>query len=105
MIARIWKGAVRAQDADEYTTYLSKTGVADYRATAGNRGVYMLRRVNGDRCEFVIMSLWESLGAVKAFAGESYEKAVFYPDDDRFLIERDEESLHYEVAAALPEGP
>ncbi|MQA76212.1 MAG: hypothetical protein GEU88_18085 [Solirubrobacterales bacterium] len=80
------------------------TGVAGYAETAGNRAVYMLRREIDDRCEFVMFTLWDSLDAVKAFAGEDHETAVFYPEDDRFLVERDERSTHFEVAAAIPEG-
>ena len=94
MIARIWRGAVRAGDADAYTSYLEQTGVAGYAGTPGNRGVWMLRRD-----EFVMFTLWDSLDAVKAFAGEDYEMAVFYPEDDRFLVERDEKASHYEVAS------
>lgn len=97
MIARTWRGAVRKDDADAYAEYMQTTGVAGYAGTPGNRGVYMLRRDLGDRCEFLMFSLWDSLEAVKAFAGEDYEKAVFYSEDDRYLVERDEASAHFEV--------
>jgi heme-degrading monooxygenase HmoA len=73
------------------------TGLAAYRSTPGNRGAWMLRRDVDDRTEFVMFTLWDSLDAVKAFAGEDYEKAVFYPEDDRYLIERDLVSSHYIV--------
>jgi heme-degrading monooxygenase HmoA len=99
MIARTWRGAVRRADADEYASYMQDTGVAGYRATPGNRGVWMLRRDVGDTTEFVMFTLWDSLDAVKAFAGEDHETAVFYPEDDRFLVERDLTCTHYEVAA------
>ena len=99
MIARLWKGAVRSGDGDTYAAYMSKTGVAGYAQTAGNRGVWMLRRDLEDRTEFVMFTLWDSLEAVKAFAGDDYETAVFYPEDDRFLIERDVTAAHYEVEA------
>jgi heme-degrading monooxygenase HmoA len=56
-----------------------------------------LRRDVGDRTEFVMFTLWDSLNAVKAFAGEDYETAVFYPEDERFLVERDLTSTHYNV--------
>ena len=102
MIARIWKGAVAREDADAYAEYMQDTGVAGYARTPGNRGVWMLRRELEDRCEFVMFTLWESLAAVQAFAGEDYETAVFYPEDDRFLIERDLISTHYEVHTSLP---
>jgi ribosomal protein S18 acetylase RimI-like enzyme len=79
---------------------MEQTGVAGYRQTSGNQGVYMLRRFAGDRCQFMMLSLWESLDAIRAFAGEEHEAAVFYPEDDRFLIERDETAEHFEVVAA-----
>lgn len=98
MIARVWSGAVRREDADAYAEYMRGTGVAGYEATPGNRGVWMLRRDDGDVTEFVMFTLWASLDAVKAFAGGDYETAVFYPEDDRFLVRRDEKATHYEVA-------
>lgn len=101
MIARTWKGAVRREDADAYATYMLETGVPGYAETPGNRAVWMLRRNVGDRTEFVMLTLWDSIEAIKSFAGEDYETAVFYPEDDRFLIEREETSTHYEVAAQV----
>ena len=97
MIARIWKGAVAREDGDAYADYIEETGVAGYVSTPGNRGAWMLRRDAGDRTEFLMFTLWDSLDAVKAFAGEDYETAVFYPEDDRYLVERDLKSSHYEV--------
>ena len=97
MIARIWKGAVAREDGDAYADYIEETGVAGYVSTPGNRGAWMLRRDAGDRTEFLMFTLWDSLDAVKAFAGEDYETAVFYPEDDRYLVERDLKSAHYEV--------
>jgi aminoglycoside 6'-N-acetyltransferase len=98
VIARLWRGAVRLGDGDAYAEYMRHTGVAGYAATTGNRGVWMLRRDADDRTEFLMFTLWDSLDAVKAFAGEEYETAVFYPEDDRFLIERDFQATHFEVA-------
>ena len=106
MIARIWKGAVRRQDGDDYARYMRETGLAAYARTPGNQGVWMLRRDVGERTEFVMFTLWDSLEAVKAFAGENYETAVFYPEDDRFLVERDLHTTHYDVLAqAEPQRP
>ena len=102
MIARIWKGAVRKQDGDAYAEYMRQTGVAGYAATPGNRGVWMLRRDVDDRTEFLMFTLWDSLEAVKGFAGEDHEAAVFYPEDDRFLVERDRTSNHYQVDTYRP---
>ena len=97
MIARTWRGAVRKQDGDAYAAYMDETGIAGYVATPGNRGAWMLRRDVGELTEFVMFTLWDSLDAVKAFAGEDYETAVFYPEDDQYLVERDLQCHHWEV--------
>jgi heme-degrading monooxygenase HmoA len=82
---------------DAYAQYMQQTGVAGYAKTPGNRGVWMLRRNVDDRTEFMMFTLWDSLEAVKAFAGDDYETAVFYPEDERFPVERDRTAVHYEV--------
>jgi heme-degrading monooxygenase HmoA len=102
MIARIWRGAVRKEDGDAYARYMQDTGVAGYASTPGNRGVHMLRRDVGERTEFVMYTLWDSIEAIEAFAGEDPEVAVFYPEDDRFLVERDLTASHYEVDTHVP---
>ena len=97
MIARTWRGATKAEDADAYVEYLEKTGFPEYRATPGHRGVLALRRVNGDRAEFLLLTLWESEEAIRRFAGDEIDRAVFYPEDDRFLVERGERVGHFDV--------
>jgi heme-degrading monooxygenase HmoA len=97
MIARTWTGATRAGDADAYLDYLHATGFAEYRATPGNRGVLALRRIVGERAEFLLLTLWDSEEAIRRFAGDDMERAVFYPEDERYLIERGERVHHYEV--------
>jgi heme-degrading monooxygenase HmoA len=99
MIARIWTGAVRRLDGDAYAAYMNDTGIAGYAQTPGNRGAWMLRRDLEDKTQFVMFTLWDSIEAVKAFAGDDHETAVFYPEDDRFLIERDLTATHYDVYA------
>jgi heme-degrading monooxygenase HmoA len=101
LIARIWRGAVRKDDGDTYAGYMEDTGVAGYAGTPGNRGVWMLRRDVGEKTEFLMFTLWDSVDAVKAFAGEDYERAVFYPEDDRFLVERDTTTSHFQVEAQV----
>jgi heme-degrading monooxygenase HmoA len=97
VIARIWRGAVRTADADAYADYIGQTGLGDYLRTPGNRGAWMLRREVGELTEFLTFTLWTSLDAIRAFAGQDYETAVYYPEDDRFLVERDVTCAHYEV--------
>jgi heme-degrading monooxygenase HmoA len=103
MIARIWRGAVRREDADAYVDYIKETGLAAYAATPGNRGAWMLRRDDGERTEIITFSFWYSLDAIRGFAGEDVETAVFYPEDERFLVERDLTVKHYEVADSAGE--
>jgi heme-degrading monooxygenase HmoA len=107
MIARTWRGATRANDADAYLDYLHQTGLAEYRKVEGNRGVLALRRVANDQAEFLLVSLWESEQAVRRFAGPDIERAVFYPEDERFLVSRDDHVTHYEVVfdSALVQQP
>ena len=97
MIARMWHGAVPASKQKTYRAYLEKTGVPDSRATAGNRGVAVLERLDGDVAHFVFISLWESLEAIRAFAGDTLEKARYYPEDAAFLLELEPTVTHYEV--------
>ena len=97
MIARIWRGRTAAADAEAYAAYVERTGIAGYRATPGNRGAWLLRRVDGESAEFLTLSLWESIDAIRAFAGPEHEKAVFYPEDDAWLKERDLTASHWDV--------
>jgi heme-degrading monooxygenase HmoA len=95
-IARIWRGQTLASKADEYQAYLD-TGISKLRATPGNLGVTVLRRNDGGKTEFLVMSVWESVGAIKKFAGEDYQKAVILPRDREYLLEVEPNVLHYEI--------
>ena len=97
MIARTWHGAVRAADAERYHAYLLDTGVPDYRRTPGNLGVYLLRRADGDVAHFLLLTFWESWDAIRAFAGDDVERARYYPEDERYLLELEPTVTHYEV--------
>ncbi|MFN2564438.1 MAG: antibiotic biosynthesis monooxygenase [Gemmatimonadaceae bacterium] len=97
MIARTWRGATRAEDAQAYLEYLHQTGFPGYRETPGNLGAVALRRITGGRAEFLLVSFWESEDAIRRFAGDDGERAVFFPEDDRFLVERDDRVEHFEV--------
>ncbi len=97
MIARIWHGVTAGSKAEQYLVYLNETGIPDYRATEGNQGVYVLRRIEESRAHFLLLTLWESLDAIKQFAGPDFEKARYYPEDDEYLMERELTVNHYEV--------
>ncbi|HKQ76170.1 MAG TPA: antibiotic biosynthesis monooxygenase [Blastocatellia bacterium] len=104
MLARIWRGVTLAEKGDEYLDYLNQTGIPDYRATPGNRGAFVLRRVEGERAYFLTISLWDSLESVKRFAGEDYERARYYAEDGKFLLEFEPTVRHYECYADTNSG-
>ena len=97
MIARAWRGATRAEDAETYLEYLHQTGFAEFRNTPGNHGALGLRRIVDGKAEFVILSFWDSEEAIRRFAGENLEQAVFYPEDARYLVARELHVSHYDV--------
>jgi heme-degrading monooxygenase HmoA len=105
MLARTWWGATRAEVADRYLDYLRKTGLAEYGRVAGHRCTLTLRRIHQGRAEFLIVSLWDSMDAVRRFAGADPERAVFYPEDDRYLVARDDHVTHFEVLDMQPDPP
>ena len=88
MITCTWRGWTRPEDTEAYAEYILETGIVEYQATPGNRGAYLISRPDGDRTEFLTISFWDTYEAIAAFAGEDIGKAVFYPEDDRFLIDR-----------------
>ena len=102
MIARIWHGVTAAAKSEEYLDYLNETGVPDYRATEGNRGVYVMRRVESDRAHFLTLSFWNSIDDVKRFAGPDPERAKYYPADEAFLLDFEPTVGHYEVVVEPP---
>ena len=100
MIARMWRGWVRTADRAAYVDYIESTGMAEYCATPGNQGAWMLARdLDDGRTEIVTLSFWASRDAIRGFAGDDIERAVFYPDDERFLVDRETTVTHFDVVA------
>src|SRR4051794_14030855 len=104
MIARVWSGAVRTSDADEYGDYIRETGFGAYGQTPGNRGAWLLRRDDDGTTEFITLSLWESVTAIRAFAGDDIDAAVLYPEDERYLIGGTMRTAHYEVVDRITDS-
>ena len=99
MIARMWRGWVRTEDRDVYLAYVERTGMSGYRRTPGNRGAHLLARdLDDGRTEIVTLSFWDSREVIAGFAGEDIARAVFYPEDDRYLVDRETTVTHFEVA-------
>jgi heme-degrading monooxygenase HmoA len=97
VIARVWRGWTRAEDADRYLDYLRRTGLPDCRATPGNRGVQIQRRTVGDRAEFVFTSYWDSMDAIRGFAGDDIHRARYYPEDEAMLLALPPDIDHFDV--------
>jgi hypothetical protein len=103
MLVRSWTGWTRTSDADAYVEYMHEVALTGYADTVGNRGVLMLRRDLPDgRTEFTMITAWEDWDSVRAFAGDDPEKAVFYPRDEAFLVDREMTVRHYEVYGSMP---
>ena len=97
MIARIWRGRTRAEALTEYAGYIGKSGFDGLRRNEENRGAMVLAREDGNEAEFLVVSLWDSMDDIRSFAGDDTEKAVYYPEDDRFLLEMEPTVRHYQV--------
>lgn len=106
MIARTWHGRVPAEKAEAYHVYLQRTGLSDYASTPGNLGILVLRRTEGNVTHFTLTTFWESFDAIRRFAGDDYERARYYPEDDDFLLEKEPVVVHHDVLLArLPPAP
>jgi heme-degrading monooxygenase HmoA len=88
---------IRAEHLEEYIAYIWETGGREYKNTPGNRGAWILSRIDGDRGEVVTLSFWESLEAISGFAGPDIEKPVLYAEDERYLL-GPTTIRHYEVS-------
>lgn len=97
MIARIWHGKTNASNATAYLEYLFKTGMPAYRATTGNQGAWVLRRIDNDIAHFITLSFWESQEAVSVFAGPDIRVAKYFPEDKKYLLEFEPTVMHFEV--------
>ena len=97
MIVRTWRGWTRPEDTDAYAEYITGTGIVAYKETSGNKGAYLVSRSDGDRTEFLTISFWDDRESIVAFAGQDIDRAVFYPEDDRYLIDRETTVKHFTV--------
>ncbi len=97
MIAREWKCRVPLVHSEGFTAYLYETGIKDSSATPGYIGAQIFRRALQDRIELTLITYWNDLESIKAFAGEDVEQARLYPEDAVFELEPELTVQHYEV--------
>ncbi|HEY0282917.1 MAG TPA: hypothetical protein VGC27_09875 [Rhizomicrobium sp.] len=95
-VLREWRALVRRELSREYLEYVKATGIPAYRGTPGNLwALAALRDLDAERSEIVTLSLWSSLEAIGAFAGDDLDRARYFPEDDRYLLTRPERVAHY----------
>ncbi|USI71568.1 hypothetical protein [Sphingomonas morindae] len=109
LVLRRWSSRIRTEDREAYVSYIRGTGVEDYLGTPGNVGCEMLLRDLGNgSTEVSTLSWWRSMDAIRAFAGEDIARARYYPEDDRFLLEKPDQVEHHIVVVeglGLPVRP
>jgi len=96
MITRIWHGRTRPEDSDTYLEQLVVAGTEEYRQTPGNLSAKVWRKQEADACHFWTVTEWKDFSAVKAFAGEDFRRAKYYPEDEGILLEFEEHVQHHE---------
>jgi uncharacterized protein len=103
-ILRLWKGRATAAKAGDYVRHASQTVFPEVQSLPGHRGAYLLRRSVGNGVEFTVLTLWDSMDAVRGFAGSDPAKAVVEPAARAALSDFDETVTHYEVVVHTGEG-
>lgn len=97
MIARIWKARATPDRVQEYADYLKSTVVPELKAIGGYKGVSLLQRDQNGAVEVTVITWWESLEAIRAFAGEAIETAVVHDSAARMLVDFDRNVEHHQV--------
>ena len=101
MVARIWHGRTPLEKADEYRQYLFDVGVKKIATLPGNRGVQMMVAKTSDQAEFMVVSYWDSVDAIKGYAGADYTKVHDLPRDKDFLIDKESLVHHFDLDVNL----
>jgi heme-degrading monooxygenase HmoA len=101
MISRLWHGWTSRANADAYEALLKADVLPGIHRVKGYRGATLLRRDAGDEVEFVTITMFDDLDAVRAFAGEDYEVAVIHAQAAKLLAHYDARSAHYETIARV----
>jgi heme-degrading monooxygenase HmoA len=99
VIARIWHGYTRPEDADTYEAMLKPELLPGISKVKGYHHSYLLRRDQGDEVEFITIMVWDSIDAIRAFAGENYEVSVIPEERRKYLSRHDAKAAHYQVAS------
>lgn len=99
MIARVWRGYTKPEQADTYEGMLKPELLPGIGKKKGYRGSYLLRREFDAEVEFITIILWDSIDSLRAAAGQDYETAIIPEDRRKYLSRYEAKAAHYEVAA------
>lgn len=97
MIVRTWHGRTKLVDAAAYEIFMKERAAPDYASVDGLKRLFFTRRDEGEIVHFLLITVWESMDAVKAFAGDDPSRAKYYPEDDQYLLEKEDCSLNHQV--------
>ena len=97
MIARIWRGRTKKEDADVYWNFLTQNAEEDCRKTEGNRGVSVCRKIHGDFADFLFISFWQSMEVIQNYAGPDIERSHYFPEDLKYVLDPPSQVEHFEV--------
>ncbi len=97
MILRTWHGRTSLEDADVYELFMKERAAPDYGSVEGLKQIFFTRRDDKECAHFLLVTVWASMGAVKEFAGDNPAKAKYYPEDDKYLLEKEDCSFNYDV--------
>jgi len=97
MIARMWRGSAIREKANDYVKHLQMSVIPELRQIDGFKGVFLMRRDSSEDVEFLVLTLWESMDAIRKFAGENVEAAVVAPAAQALFQEYDSTVKHFEV--------
>lgn len=97
MIGRLWHGWTKRENADSYEQLVLLEILPGFYRVPGYKGAYFFRNDGPEETEFVALTFFADMNAVRAFAGEDYEAAVVPPESRKLLSRFDQRSKHYET--------
>lgn len=97
MIVRIWHGRTRTEDAATYRQFVIETGIKDYTSAKGNLGSQLWQREENDVTHIWAVSWWKDYESITEFAGDEFNKAKYYDDDEKYLLEFEPTVIHCEA--------
>lgn len=97
MIVRTWHGRVPRTKADDYAAFLTERAASDYQSIDGLHRLEFSRKDGSEVSDFLLITYWASMEAVRAFAGDRPELAKYYPEDDDYLLEKEPAAHLYQI--------